>query len=559
MLGYSEEELKAMQIWDLLHPDDRKRVFERGKARMGGEDLPTHYTARILTKSGRAIHMELIAVLVTYRGERSIMGIAHDVTEREQHISEMANKTKTLTIINRIIQIASQKRDVSELLDTALSSVRDLLGYDAGGIYLIDEGTKIARIVCSQNLPMEFILMVDNIDIHEKTYSTVFIEGKPIISENYENLRPEPARKFGFKSVASIPLMAEQRVIGALNIVSNSRSEISAEEREVLSTIGNELGSAVTRMKAEAALEESGTQYRTLVETTGTGYVILDNRGRVIDANAEYVRLTGHRDSTEIRGRPVTEWTSPRDLEKNAAAVQECLLKGYIRNFEVDYADATGKTTPIEVNATVVNNNGTVQIVTLCRDISGRKKSEDALRLSEASVSSIFRAAPIGIGVVSDRILTRVNDRLSEITGYSPEELVGKSARILYPADKDYEYVGKEKYRQIQETGTGTVETRWKRKDGTIRDILLSSTPVDLGSLTTEHWPWQTVEGRSGFPARSPPASPLKNCCRATGCLENETTGGMNSFGFGTPSGKVGISLEHLRGPWLASQAHVIL
>ena len=55
--------------------------------------------------------MELIAVLITYQGEPAIMGIARDVTEREQYISGMARKTKTLTIINRIIQIASQKRD----------------------------------------------------------------------------------------------------------------------------------------------------------------------------------------------------------------------------------------------------------------------------------------------------------------------------------------------------------------------------------------------------------------------------------------------------------------
>ena len=484
VLGYSEEELRAMRIWDLLHPDDKERVFERGKARMHGEDLPTHYTARILTKSGRAIPMEMIAVLVTYRGERSIMGIAHDVTEREQHIKEMANKTKTLTIINRIIQIASQKRDVSELLDTALSSVRELLGYDAGGIYLIDENTKRARIACSQNLPDEFVREVDNIDIREEPYSTVLLKGIPIFGENYEKINPDLAGKFGIKAIASIPIMAEGRVIGALNVDSTRHPEISADEREVLSAIGKELGSAIMRMKAEAALGESEAQYRTLVETTGTGYVILDNRGRVTDANAEYVRLAGHQDLAEIRGRPVTEWTSPRDREKNAAAVEECLLNGYIRNFEVDYVDATGNITPVEVNATVVNNKGTVQIVTLCRDISGRRKSEEALRKSEASISSIFRAAPVGIGVVSDRVITHVNDRLCEMTGYPRDELVGKSARILYATDEDYQFVGTEKYRQIRERGTGTVETRWITKEGSVRDILISSTPVDSGSTT---------------------------------------------------------------------------
>jgi PAS domain S-box-containing protein len=122
--------------------------------------------------------------------------------------------------------------------------------------------------------------------------------------------------------------------------------------------------------------------------------------------------------------------------------------------------------------------------VTLCRDISSRRNAEKELRKSEASISSIFRAAPIGIGVVSDRVLVQVNDRLCEMTGYSPYELVGKNARLLYPSDEDYDYVGREKYRQIKERGTGTVETHWLMKDGTIRDILLSSTPVDPSDIT---------------------------------------------------------------------------
>jgi PAS domain S-box-containing protein len=106
-----------------------------------------------------------------------------------------------------------------------------------------------------------------------------------------------------------------------------------------------------------------------------------------------------------------------------------------------------------------------------------------SLSESEKRLKSIFKAAPIGIGVVSDRILTEVNSRICEMTGYTNEELIGSSARILYPTDADYEYVGTEKYRQISENGTGTVETKWLKKDGTIIDVLLSSTPIDINDL----------------------------------------------------------------------------
>lgn len=103
---------------------------------------------------------------------------------------------------------------------------------------------------------------------------------------------------------------------------------------------------------------------------------------------------------------------------------------------------------------------------------------------SESRLRSIFLAAPVGIGVVVERVIKDANDRLCEMTGYSRDELIGKNARIFYPTDDDYNYVGSEKYRQIAEKGTGSVETRWLRKDGIIIDVLLSSTPIDPSDLS---------------------------------------------------------------------------
>ncbi|MBU1398315.1 MAG: PAS domain S-box protein [Proteobacteria bacterium] len=106
------------------------------------------------------------------------------------------------------------------------------------------------------------------------------------------------------------------------------------------------------------------------------------------------------------------------------------------------------------------------------------------LLASESRLRSIFLAAPIGIGAVVDRIIKDTNDRLCDMTGYSRNELAGQSARMLYLTDADYDYVGSEKDRQIAEKGTGSVETCWRRKDGTIIDVLLSSTPLNPSDLS---------------------------------------------------------------------------
>jgi PAS domain S-box-containing protein len=132
----------------------------------------------------------------------------------------------------------------------------------------------------------------------------------------------------------------------------------------------------------------------------------------------------------------------------------------------------------------IFDENGNVtEYQSVGRDVTEQNLAQEALRASEASLASIFRAAPVGIGIVSARIFLRVNDRLCAMTGYSPDDLIGKNSRILYPSEKDYEYVGKVKYDLMREKGIGTVKTRWKRKDGSILDILLSSTPIDLSDI----------------------------------------------------------------------------
>ena len=128
----------------------------------------------------------------------------------------------------------------------------------------------------------------------------------------------------------------------------------------------------------------------------------------------------------------------------------------------------------------VVNDDGDlVNVVCQWVDISERMRAELSLFESEAKMRSIFHVAPVGIGVVSNRVLTEVNERFCEITGYSKNELIGSSSKIIYPSDDEFEYVGSEKYRQIAINGTGTVETRFKRKDGSLIDVLLSSTPIN--------------------------------------------------------------------------------
>ena len=115
----------------------------------------------------------------------------------------------------------------------------------------------------------------------------------------------------------------------------------------------------------------------------------------------------------------------------------------------------------------------------LIKEIEERKQAEAMLKRSENTLKSIFKSAPIGIGLVTNRIIGWTNDQFRQMVGYSQDELKGKNARILYESDDEYERIGIEMNSQIQKFGTGTVDSRFKHNDGHSIDILLKSAPIN--------------------------------------------------------------------------------
>src|SRR5450759_338236 len=115
---------------------------------------------------------------------------------------------------------------------------------------------------------------------------------------------------------------------------------------------------------------------------------------------------------------------------------------------------------------------------------TGKRAAELLLKENEEKLQSSFRAAPVVIGLVAGRIFIEVNDTFCRMTGYNRSELIGKDAKTIYEKDEQNESAGIVIYRHIAEKGTGSVETRFKCKDGRVLNIFLSSTPLDKDDLS---------------------------------------------------------------------------
>ncbi len=158
--------------------------------------------------------------------------------------------------------------------------------------------------------------------------------------------------------------------------------------------------------------------------------------------------------------------------------------------FESHRITREGADLPIEVTVNHQEFGDAEYFCAFAQDISKRKsaeialkKAEETLHKREAMLRSIYKVTPTGIGMVVNRGFSWVNDRVCEMLGYSNKE-IKKKGKGLYLGPDEYSRVVSETNRQIREHGIGTVETRWKRKDGEIIDVLLRSSPLERADFS---------------------------------------------------------------------------
>ena len=301
MLGYSEDELLSLAVKD-IHPEaDLPFVVGQFQALADGtlsvsEEIP------VLRKDGTVFYAVVSQGRVTRSGRRCVVGFFRDVTERKRSQEALRQSHDELCAI-----------------------------YDGmfDGLLILDLETKrFARAnpsICRMlGYSEKELLSISVTDIHPP-------DEIPVV------LRRIQARAEGrFQGHATAKLLRKD---GGLLWADISSNRLTYGGRPCMAGFFRDV---TERMQAEAALAESEAKHRQLIETTDTGYLILDDEGRVVDANAEYIRISGNHDLNEIVGHSVVEWTAPYDRHRNAQEVSQCVQTGQVRQLDVDYIGLNG-------------------------------------------------------------------------------------------------------------------------------------------------------------------------------------------------------------------------
>jgi len=457
------------------------------------ESLPWDFSTEVAQQVGKTIEMRglrkdgtkfpleaRLGRIETAEGPAFSCAI-RDITERQRAEAEMAERHRLAALVAEVgVALTGAESLRRGLQQCAEILVRDINAAFAR-IWTVNEADKVLELQASAGMYTHLDGGHARVPMGHRL-GHIAENGEPHLTNTVQQDSwvgdPQWARREGMVAFAGYPLKVGEHVLGV--VVAFARKPLTPATLQAFASVARNIAQFIERKRAEEALRESEEKYRALIETTGTGYVIIDTQGRVVDANPEYVRLTSRRALQEILGHRIAEWTAQHDLARTAEAIRRCAELGFARNFEIEHVNGDGKCIPIEVNATVVLVAGAVRMVGLCRDITERKRAEQALRESEARYRRLFEQNLAGVfrGTVDGHVLD-CNNAYARMLGYnSPQE-------ILHLEKLDYFYDAQEgmaAVARLRGEGSHTnFEVRLKRRDGSPLSVLANVTLTEMG------------------------------------------------------------------------------
>jgi PAS domain S-box-containing protein len=421
LLGWNQDELIGTPIENLYQDPSERQVFLSDLQKTG---WVYDYEVTMKNRDGHPVPLS-VNVHIIFDAEgypAAIEGTFRDITERKQAEDARQRQAATLVILNEVITTANMAETLDEATEKIVEDILRLLDYDAGGIYLVDPGNTTATIIYSKNLPPAFLENVKTLSIEETPYNILFTEGLPLISSHYDEVDPHRSQLSGFLSLATVPIISKGTVIGSLNFASRKRNEIPSEDKDILLTIGHELGSTIERLKAFRESENAASNLMTLFNSVNEMVFVLDMQGRIITAN-QAVKIRLLYSEEELAGMDVLCLHVP-GLRDEALQNVQGMIAGTIDSCPVPVLAKDGTRIEVETKVTRGTWNNQEVLIGVSRDITERKQAEEALKKSEELLTLAITGSGAGLWDWNAQTgETQLNVRSAEIVGYSLEEL----------------------------------------------------------------------------------------------------------------------------------------
>ncbi len=345
-----------------------------------------------ITKDGRRVWLRWAnKAIMDERGMLTgILSIGNDITDRKRAETILHQQRAQLDEAQRIAHVGSWERDLNTNAVTWSDELLRIYGFD-----LRETRPTFAMLLD--------IIHPDDRDAFIKAGRAAVFEKKPYSNE-YRIVRQDGSTRF---------ILARGEVLydGADKPVRFRGTAQDITERKA----------------AEEAIRESEQRYRSLVELATDGILLLspqrDGALSIVDVNTAACMMNGYA-REELIGKPIA-FLEPPETGGDIPAAAERLMVGKAATFERDHVRKDGSVFPVEVSSRLVHIGGKPYILAIDRDITERKKAEEALKMAMLKAREEKANREAVISAIGDEMV-----------------VIDSGFRILYQNKRSIDYIG---------------------------------------------------------------------------------------------------------------------
>ena len=267
-------------------------------------------------------------------------------------------------------------------------------------------------------------------------------ESRIIVNEN-----PSAACKgcpladaYGGAAALSTTLEFEGQLYGYMGISAPTQFARDEEENSLLEEIAGDIAFGLYTIETEAAREKSERIVRAMLDSASDSMALADAETlRFVLVNTAMCRMLGY-SQDELKEMSVRDIHPEEDLPRVVSDFEKQFRGEISLAVDIPVKRKDGAIFPADINSALVELGGRPHLLGVFRDITDRKRTEDALRETRDYAESIIDSMVGMLLVVSpEGGIATVNDATCRLLGYSEEEMIGQPASLLFEEEEKEE------------------------------------------------------------------------------------------------------------------------
>lgn len=408
-------------------------------------DPPIHYT-RDLTAV--FIITSVLVYILIQRLNRSLSDARLELRERLRVEEKLQLQAHYLTALHETAFGLLNRLELNPLLDSILDRASDLLNTPHVSIDLLlpDESALRQELGRGAFAPWTGDLTRKGEALTGKVWET----GDTILAENYNDYlhRTQEAVDLGFHAVLGVPIKSGKKVVGTLIIGHTDKdSRFSFEQVILLERLASLASLAIDnarlyekaqteimeRKSMEKNLRSSEERFRKVFNNNNIAITIVTlEEGIFLEANDAFWRLSGLSPETAL-GHSSLDMNMWKETSDRNEFVRDLMKTGTLEDVEVTFPGGEQGLKTSRAYYELIDIREQQCILCMFYDISGQRQAELALKESEERFRKVFHASPVAICITTleNGTLVDANKAYWDLTGYTPEESLGKNVEEL--------------------------------------------------------------------------------------------------------------------------------